>query len=260
LLYLIGYLPLLKNIPAKLLIPGLVLFSLLVGGLIELSQYATDRTPDSQDIVRNLIGALLALVFLSRYSKTFNRRLLVSFKIVLLTLLAVQSTPFATAVADEIIAYRQFPVLISNDTPFEIDRWRGNADVEIDRIEPVNLLKIRLSPKKQYPGTSLRFFPGDWSGYNQLVIRFYNPSPMPLNITVRVHDRAHQTSYHYQDRFRLNTRVQPGWSNLEIGLNQIENGPREREMNMRKISDLSVFTDRLAAQRILYIDKIYLSE
>jgi hypothetical protein len=216
LLYLIGNLPLLKNIPAKILIPGLVLFSLLVGGLIELSQYATDRTPDSQDIVRNLIGALLALVFL--------------------------------------------PVLISNDTPFEIDRWRGNADVEIDRIEPANLLKIRLSPMEQYPGTSLRFFPGDWSGYNQLVIRFYNPSPMPLNITVRVHDRAHQTSYHYQDRFRLNTRVQPGWSNLEIGLNQIENGPREREMNMRKISDLSVFTGRLAAQRILYIDKIYLSE
>jgi VanZ family protein len=259
LLCLIGYIQSLKNIPAKILIPGLVFFSLLLGGLIELCQYATGRTPDGQDIVLDLTGPLLALVFLSRYSKPFNRGLLLSFRIALLTLLAVQTTPFAVAVADEIIAYRQFPVLISNDTPFEIGRWRGNADIEIERIESANLLKMRLSPEKQFPGTSLRYFPGDWSEYNQLVIRSLNPLSVPLNITVRVHDKAHESSYLHQDRFNLNARVQPGWSDLQIELDQIRNAPQDREMNMREISDLSVFTSKLTAQRILYIDKIYLS-
>ncbi|MDB4582918.1 VanZ family protein [Draconibacterium sp.] len=259
LLYLIGYIPSLKSISAKILIPGLILFSLLLGGLIELCQYATGRTPDGQDIVLDLTGGLLALVFLGRFSKPFNRGLLLSFRIVLLTFLAVQSTPFAVAVVDEIIAYRQFPVLISNDTPFELDRWRGNSDIEIDRIESANLLKIRLSPEHRYPGTSLGYFPGDWSGYNLLVIRFYNPSPLPLNVSVRVHDRAHESSYSYQDRFNLNTRVQPGWSDLKIGLNQIRNAPQDREMNMREISDLSVFTNKLNKERVVYINKIYLS-
>ena len=259
LLYLIGYIQPLKNIPAKMLIPGLVLFSLLLGGLIELGQYATGRTPDGQDIVLDLTGALLALVFLSRYSKPFNRGLLLCFRIALLTLLAVKTTPFAIAVADEIIAYRQFPVLINNDTPFEIGRWRGNADIEIERIESANLLKMWFPPEIQFPGTSLRYFPGDWSEYNRLVIRFYNPSSVPLNITVRAHDRAHESSYLHQDRFNLNARVQPGWTELQIELDQIESAPQDRKMNMREISDLSVFTSQLSALRILYIDKIHLS-
>ena len=259
LLCLIGYIPSLKNISGKILIPGLVLFSLLLGGLIELCQYATGRSADGQDIVLDLTGALLALTFLRRYSKPLNRKLLLSFRIALLALLALQSTPFAVAVADEIIAYRQFPLLISNDTPFEIGRWRGNAGIEIERIDSVNLLKIRLSPEERYPGTSLGYFPGDWSGYNLLVIRFYNPSPLPLNITVRVHDRAHESSYSHEDRFNLNTLVQPGWSELQIELDQIESAPQDREMNMREISDLSVFTNKLSKERVVYINKIYLS-
>jgi len=119
LLYLIGYIPSLKNIPAKKLIPGLIFFSLLFGGLVELSQNATGRTPSGQDVLLDLTGALLALAFLSRYSKPIEPRFLLSFRVVLLTVLTVQITPFAIAVADEIIAYRQFPVLISNETPFE---------------------------------------------------------------------------------------------------------------------------------------------
>ena len=259
LLYLIGCIPSLKSIPHKMLIPGLLFISLLLGGLIELSQYATGRTPDSQDMVRDLTGALLAMVFLRPYSKLFNHRLLLSFRVVLLAIFMLQTIPFAIAVADEIIAYRQLPVLINNDTPFELDRWRGNASIEIERIDSANLLKMRLSPEKQYPGTSLRYFPGDWSGYNQLVIRFYNPASEPLNVTVRVHDRAHEMSYLYHDRFNLNTRVKPGWSDTLIELGQIENAPRDRKMNMREISDLSVFTSGLTGQRILYIDGIYLS-
>ena len=59
-----------------------------------------------------------------------------------MTLLAVQAIPFAVTVADEVSAYRQFPVLINNDTRFEIGRWRGNADIEFERTESENLLKM----------------------------------------------------------------------------------------------------------------------
>ena len=48
LLYPNGYIQSLKNIPTKILIPSLVLFSLPFGGLIEFSQYATGRTPDGR--------------------------------------------------------------------------------------------------------------------------------------------------------------------------------------------------------------------
>jgi VanZ family protein len=259
LLYLIVYLPSLKNVTTKKLIPGLMIFSLILGGLIELSQYTTGRSPDGQDIVRNLIGALLALAFVRGYSNRFQRKLLLPFRIVVLALLAVQISPLARAIIDEIIAYRQFPVLLSNDTPFELDRWRGNAAIEFDRIELTNLLKMRLAPEEQHPGSSLHYLPGDWSEYDTLVIRFYNPSSRSLKLNLKIHDRAHETNYLYRDRFNMNAQLLPGWTDLKISLIDVKNAPLGREMNMHQIRGLSVFTSRLKEQTILYIDKIYLS-
>jgi hypothetical protein len=91
------------------------------------------------------------------------------------------------------------------------------------------------------------------------VIRFYNPSSEPLNLNVRIHDRAHETNYLFRDRFNLSIQLQPGWTDLEIPLNDVKNAPRDREMNMRQISNLMVFTSRLTSEITLYIDNIYLS-
>ena len=260
LLYLFSYLPVLKNLSAKTLILGIVLATLLLGGLIELAQYAFDRTPASEDVVRNLIGALLAMVFLQGYCEKINQRVLMPLRLALLTLLLVQTIPFATSLADEMIAYRQFPVLANNDTPFEITRWEGNADIEIAQTESANLLKIRLLPDRQFPGTSLRYFPGDWSEYDRLVIELYNPSSVPLELIVRVHDKPHEAKYHYQDRFNLTTLVQPGRNELNLGLEKIRNAPQTREMKINEIRDLSFFSNKLSEERTVYIDKIYLSK
>jgi hypothetical protein len=124
----------------------------------------------------------------------------------------------------------------------------------------VNLLELQLSPGHQYPGTSLVYFPGDWNGYELLVIRLFNPSSGTLEINIRVHDRAHEKAYRYGDRFNLSTQVKLGWSDLEIRLNEIKNAPRERKMNMREISNLGIFTGNLKMPELLYVDKIHLSQ
>ena len=258
-LLLLSYIPLLRSIPSKILILGLLFTALLFGGIIELSQYATGRTPASQDVALNMTGALLAIAFLNRYCERLARKHLLVVRVAVLVLFTVQVIPFATAIVDEFIAYRQFPVLVSNDTPFEINRWYGNANIEIDRKMSANLLKLRLSPGEQYPGISLRHFPRDWSRFDQLVVRIYNPASEPLYITIRVHDRTHETSYLFSDRFNMNTRVQSGWNQLEVGLNRIENAPLSRTMNMREIVDLGIFASGLREERIIYIDTVYLS-
>lgn len=228
LLYLLGHLPALRNVSAAKLSLGLVIFSLILGGLIELSQYATDRTPDILDLVRNLTGAFLALVFLDRYNRWMKHDLLIPLKIIVAVLLLGLTVPLAKAVADEIIAYRQFPILVNNDTPFELDRWSGNAALKIVQMESTNLLKLQLTPGKQYPGTSLVYFPDDWSDYELLVVSLLNPSAEPLEITVRVHDRVHETAYLYRDRFSRGIQVVPGWNDLEIELSEIEKAPENR--------------------------------
>ncbi|MDH3636785.1 MAG: hypothetical protein OES20_19020 [Gammaproteobacteria bacterium] len=243
---------------AKLSI-GLIVISLVLGGLIELSQYATDRTPDILDLVRDLTGVFLALIFLGRYNGWLKRRPLNSLKTTVVILLVWLTIPLAKALADEIIAYRQFPVLANNDTPFELDRWGGNADIEIVQIDSTNLLKLQLTPGKQYPGTGLVYFPGDWSGYKLLVIRLLNPAVEPLEMTIRVHDRAHETSFLYRDRFHQGFRIRPGWNDLEIELSEIEKAPEDRDMNMQQISELIVFTNRLTQNKTLFIDEIYLT-
>jgi len=259
LVYLAGYLPALRNLSTGKLSLGLIAFSLVFGGLIELSQYATERTPDILDLVRDLTGALLALVFLGRYNRWLKQGQLISLKIVVAVLLVAQTVPSAKAVVDEIIAYRQFPVLVNNDTPFELDRWSGNSDIEIVRMDSTNLLKLQLTPGKQYPGTNLVYFPGDWNDFETLVVRLFNPSAEPLAITVRVHDRMHETAFLYRDRFSQGIRVVPGWNDLEIELSEIEKAPVNRDMNMHQISNLGIFTGRLTQNKTLFIDKIHLA-
>ena len=246
--------------PVRVLAPGLIVSTLIIGALIELIQHNLGRSADISDILRDLTGTLLGLAFLNAYSSQFEPKLLRIFRIFILILLAFQLNPLARALLDEVIGYLQFPILVSNSTPLELDRWRGNAALEYDRLGPDKLLKMVFVPRVKYTGSSLRYFPGDWSGYESLNIRLFNPSDRPLELQIKIHDREHEESFQYRDRFNQQTQVNPGWSYLKIALADIKDAPQNRKMNMQEISNLSVFTSLLSEQTTVLIEKIYLSE
>ena len=172
--------------------------------------------------------------------------------------------PLAIVLLDESTARAQFPVLSNFETPFEKDRWDGEASREIVKLEENSgnsQLKINLTTAR-YSGVGMEYLPADWSGYQSVNLRIYQPSDEALHITVRIHDQQHETGLHvyeYDDRFNRAYALQKGWNDISISLLEVQSILKTRKMNMSQISDISLFAVELPGPRVIYLDKIYLS-
>ena len=236
--------------------------TLIVGISIELMQYGTARVPDSGDVFRDLTGSLLVLVFSPLGSALQSARWRFSLQAVVLLLLLAQLWPLTRSLVDEAIARQQFPLLSDLETPFEIDRWKGNARLSVKSvpsISPGKLLKLSLTTDL-YSGATLSYFDGDWTSLRTLKISLYNPGETPLQITCRIHDLRHVDGHEeYEDRFNDNFHLTQGWNSIEIDLDEVEASPANRSMDMSRIHGLGLFVVSLPAPRILYLDNVQLS-
>ena len=235
--------------------------TLVFGVLIELMQYGTSRTPDMGDVLRDLTGSLLVLVFgpAGLGLQPASRRYFLRLMVVLLAL--VQLWPLTKSLIDEAIARRQFPLLSGFETPFETERWEGDGRLSIESVISApesRLMKIWLTTDK-YSGASLKYFNGDWASARTLHISLYNPDTSPLPVTCRIHDRQHTDgNQEFADRFNRSYLLTPGWNRIEIDLDEVEQSPATRKMDMRHIRGAMLFASPLPAPRMLYLDEIRL--
>ena len=92
----------------------------------------------------------------------------------------------------------------------------------------------------ELPGVSLHEPVPDWSRFQTLVIDVANPDPVDLSLTVRVHDQRHNKQF--ADRFNRSFALRAGERReIRIPLDDIRRGPRQRLMDMRHISDITLF-------------------
>ena len=240
----------------------ILVITLLLGVLIEVLQHGTARTPDSGDVLRDLIGSLMALVFGSPGPELRPVSLRYSLRVAVLMLLLGQLWPVTKSLIDEAIERRQFPVLSDFETPFEIDRWTGNAVLSVQSMPSISrgkLLKLALTTD-QYSGATLNYFDGDWTSFTTLSISLYNPDVKPLRITCRINDLQHADgNEEYDDRFNRSFLLTQGWNNIEIDLDEVEESPASRHMDMGRIRELQLFVTSLPATRIIYLDHVELS-
>ena len=235
--------------------------TLLLGVSIEFIQYGTARTPDTGDVLRDLTGSFLVLVFGALGSKIQPARRRLSLQFSVLVLLLIQLWPATKSLIDEAIARHQFPLLSGYETPFEIDRWAGTARLSVETIASISedkLLKLSLT-MDQYSGTTLHYFDGNWTSARTLKIGLYNPDADPLQITCRIHDLQHADGdEEHEDRFNRSFLLMQGWNHIEISLDEVEQSPAGRNMDMSHIRGLGLFVVSLPAPRILYLDNVRL--
>ena len=147
---------------------NILILTLLLGLLVEILQTGIDaRIPDLGDIFRNIVGALVGLLFFLPSRKNLSKRLLVVTQALVILLVLLQMVPVVKAFWDENIARRQFPLLSGFETPFEIDRWSGGAVFEVSHENKKNgdaAMKVMLNTDT-YSGVALTYFPGNWEGY-----------------------------------------------------------------------------------------------
>jgi hypothetical protein len=240
----------------------IIAITLLLGVSIELMQHGTARTPDIGDVLRDLTGSLIVLVFGSPGPGLRPLGLRLYLRLAVLLLLLVQLWPVTKSIIDEAIARHQFPILSDFETPFEIDRWTGSARLSIETVPAIahsRLLKLSLTTD-HYSGAVLRHFDGDWRSAGRLEFSLYNPDEKPLQITCRIHDLQHNDGHEeYDDRFNRRYTLKHGWNHIDIDLDEVKRSPARRNMDMSRIREIGLFVTSLPAPRIIYLDNIRLS-
>lgn len=241
----------------------LLVFAVIMGSLIELLQGRFHRTPSIEDVVRDIIGTLMALAFLAPQRVALSKNVLRSFQISTALLVIGALFPFAGAITDEYIARKSFPLLSNFESPFEMSRWECRPGCSIVKgVAPDggNSLKVPLATTL-YSGVSLRYFPRDWRGFSFLNFNIFNESNEPLKITCKIHDREHRVrGYKYNDRYNKSLTLTPGWNMVTIPLSDVASAPKERKMDLAEIRNVGFFVTRLKKEMNVYMDDLALTK
>ena len=238
--------------------------ALLLGVIIEMIQKQyLDRTADINDVIKNMIGCAFALTFLTPVRHQAKRYYLLFLKIGILIVVMAEFLPLAQAITDEWIAKEQFPYLGTFETPFEITRWESiNSKIKVShgiKSRGKASLRIDLTATK-YSGATLEYLPRDWRGFSSVRFEVYNPQKFPLKMICRINDFAHnRNGYHRQDRFNQKIIIEPGWNKFKIPMEQIQNAPKNRRMNMTEIESFTLYAYRLNQPRSVYLDDLRLN-
>jgi len=249
-----------KNCTSQLF--WLSIITLLSGSLVELIQIKFARLIELSDLWRNFLGCLLGWIFFSDSCKKISAKYLLALRLTVPLLFIIELVSPFSAIIDEIMAQRQFPVLSRFEMPFEVERWEADM-TPVRTSEQVYegdyACRIGLNTE-EYSGFSLKYFPGDWEGYDSLFFALFNPLVSPLSVTCRIHDWQHVLNEEpFLDRFNKRLLLQPGWNSVKISLKEVKNAPANRTINLKRIINLGIFATRLSYPIDIYIDDVRLN-
>ena len=244
----------------QLLFTFFITFILGVG--IELTQAVLGSgTPDLGDVLRDFLGYTVLIGFNSKIRIKSGLRLIL--RTVLIILLVGELVPAGLFAMDECRARTQFPVLSDFESRLELSRWEGDAHRHLSRTyfrHGHKSLEIKLTTEL-YSGVSLVYLPSDWSGYKTLHFDIYNPDNQLLTMTCRIHDAQHvKNGQHYSDRFNKRFSLKTGWNEITMDLREVQSTPEGRTMDMKQIKNFAIFATRLQAERLIYLDYVFLSK
>ncbi|GEM_PF-347968 len=211
------------------------------------------------DIVRDAAGALAFVLLAYRHKRPMRpqRRAAIA-GIACLAVLGAFA-PVVSAASDELRARRDFPLLSSFETAFEMKRWvikEGSSQrVRMHATHGLYSLEVRLEPGT-YPGVTLDFPPRDWRGFDALAFDVHVGGPSPLPLTVRINDLEHNEEY--TDRYNKTFVLGPGANHVVIDLAEVKRAPRGRAMDMGRMALVCLFSYRLKEPRTIYLDNVRL--
>lgn len=225
----------------------------LVSIIIEYAQHNTGRTRSWEDVERNLIGAWLALFWLNPPSaQIWTGRLIAT------GLFVSQLVMVSQASLTEYRLQNTLPMLSDFENDYELDWWQGDVSLTEERAwHGDHSMVIRLSTRT-YSGARMTRLPNDWTGFTTLHFEVFNPSLLPMPLTLRINDKAHEQSLLYQDRFNNTFIVEYGWNLIEFSLDDVRNAPSGRNMDMSNISHLELFAFELDRPREITVDYLRL--
>ncbi|SMF64047.1 Carbohydrate binding domain (family 11) [Alteromonadaceae bacterium Bs31] len=236
--------------------------SLSFGAAVEILQSKVGRQASWFDFSMDMLGTLAGL---SLYQAIYARRKRV--RVLLLSISAVLiavslSKPFKLAVAQSVRS-KAFPLIADFDDYWLNQYFIPMSGAALSVVDAPNtwqnnqtkVLRVQMQPAP-WPGVEIREVERDWTGFKALSFEAYNPAEHTVKIVVRVHDQQHNLKH--RDRFNKTVKLAPGYNLIEFPLSAVEQAPKGREMNMKRIRAVMFYSYKLKAPRELYLDNIQL--
>ncbi|MEJ2513615.1 MAG: hypothetical protein P8080_02455 [Gammaproteobacteria bacterium] len=125
--------------------------------------------------------------------------------------------------------------------------WTGMQGEEVARVRFLDT---------PWPGVTVREPWPDWTGYSQFRFRVWSDLENPVQLNLRVDDGTRTRAW--RDRYDGSVIVMPGANEFTIPLDTIRSGPRNRQMDMSRISQFFLFTSRPEHPFELYFSDVWL--
>ncbi len=243
--------------PAALLVLGISLVATLLGVLGELGQSLSGRSAGSADAAANAVGAGLGFLVMTR-TQWPRREFLAAALVMAAAVLACTAGP-ALALLDIARQHQQYPVLASFENDLELSRWEVVSGSFRRTREHATLgshaLRWDLQPAR-YPTLIMRWPPNDWSPCDALELDVWLQHPTSLPLEVKIEDFDSDGSH--ADRFQTTPTLNPGLNTIRISLSAIRQGPSGRELDLTRITRLSLFTIGPEAPITMFVDRVAL--
>ncbi len=224
--------------------------TLALGAATEIAQHFMHRDPSFADFWSDGLGAVTALsaqwLLATRMGRPRRQGIRLVAGLVCACGLAVAIAPLAWCTAAYANRDLRFPVL-----------WQLNSALDLYFLKaqpcktgsgprwwkiygsPVSLC-VPLPSSDGDPGLALEEPYPDWEGQSVLTIDVSNPTPSPLRLTVRVHDRNHNQQH--EDRFNRGYFIAGSMRRvIVVPLEEIAAAPRGRRMDLHHIAHVGIF-------------------
>jgi hypothetical protein len=220
------------------------------GFLSEVIQRGLSRDASWEDVYSDAVGVVCALAVHAVFHRTTTigrgRRAIAA--VIVVAGAVIYFMPMVTMVRAYLHRNGQFPVLADFHSPVEL-AWTVSYGVRREIVD--GALHVEFVAD-EFPGLSFHEPMADWRAYRWLVIDVENPSAEPLTLGIRVHDIGHGRQYN--DRFNRHVELPARERRqLRIALDDIRHGPKSRLMDMRRVSDITLFRAAATGSRQVYL-------
>ena len=233
----------------------------LVGGGVfaEILQSFIGRTASWHDIVANTLGVTAGILFvLTRNAASRRARRWALAVSIFLLIIPASHVPFVWI--DCIMQKLDRPILASFEGPLEMMRWKNYDSRMVRTPEHAthgnSSLRVEFD-KTEYPAITSHALLHDWSAHEALAFDVTVDDGPPVELLVRVQDAGHTCGIP-NDKFEKTYSLSSGTHKIIIPLPDVANAPADRQMNLRRISDVQFYLINPDRRRVLHFDNIRL--
>jgi hypothetical protein len=109
-----------------------------------------------------------------------------------------------------------------------------------------------------YPGVEMHSFPGDWSGYKTLEFYLNAPEAAGETLHIRIDDK--KSNEDFDSRYQGYRKIESGVRRVEIPLSEIQNGPKGRKLNLRRIHRIVIYLYKQDKRVMFTLDDLKLTK